>query len=415
MKAVLVVALVASLAAVVWFWTNDGERRAVVTKETAPVSPVVPVVRVAAAPATPRVSTSARDTADLDVANAQNAERGTGLAVSDEKAARLDATDPLKRLMDPSRDLAWKLRELAKLPEQERWHAMLRVGVALAGRPEGVDEMLASLRTETDPEALVVLKNLMGALTAQKVTSEQRARFIDVMKTDDSPLRRAAAARAVIATGTAEQRQGTQPIPEVIDAIRTDPAPEVVGAIAEWLGRSVPSTEAVAAFAEALERMGPGADRRNVAIAIGRGTFVADDGADLFRRFADASTQDMKDDVAAAIAQSAAHVDDGGGRRETAEQREARVRSGRERFFRVYQATSELKIRQDLVRASMNGLNIGSFAPWHAEDTAKFLRGLVSVEGDVAQKDRLERVAKVVESGGPKASQDFDNILYGRD
>jgi len=410
MKAVLVVALVASVAVNVWLVSDRGGGDVEIrTVKTAAVYDVVE-----RAPSKLRASSSADGAGDREAAAKRIAELEAELAVAKDKAAQFDAMDPLGRLIYAKGDLSSKLHELLKIPEKERWSAMGKLAQALKERAGGVDEMLATLRTESDPEALKVLMYVLASgLSGQKTTPEQRAQFSEILRTGDLPARRVAAAWAVSGTQSNNAMQGAEPNPELMEAIRKDPSSAVVGSIAEMMGSRPPSKGVVLALDERLSRMEPGPDRRKVVIEIGRSSFMADYGADLYRRFGEASTQEMRDDIAAALARSGNSMSRGGD--ETGEQREARVAAAKERLLRVYQGASELKVRQDLVRAAMYGLNIGSFTGPLAVDTPKFFRELVPLEPDAAQKERLERLAKLVESGGAKGSMEFDKILYGRD
>jgi hypothetical protein len=405
MKAVLVVALVASVAANVWLVSDRGAEREVVVRETTKAA----VLDVAApAPTKPRASATA-DGDGLDAAKKRIADLEAELAVAKDKAATLDGMDPLGVILYARRELSWKVRELLKMPEKERGAAAWKLGQALGEKPENQAEILAALRSETDADALRTLAEILRAGAGWKWTPDQRKPFMEMLKTGEPAARRAAAARA--GWGGAQPAESGAAL---IEALRADPSPEVVGTVADMMASGSPNTDALEALRGAAERIGPGPDRRKVMIAIGRSTFMSDRGADLYRRFGEAATQEMRDDVAAALARTANGMSFSGGN-ESAEQREARVAAAKAKFFPVYQGTSELKVRQELVRGSMYGLNIGSFAGPQAAETSKFLRELVPLEPDAAQKERLERLAKLVESGGAKSSQDFDKVLYGRE
>lgn len=390
-----------------------------------PADPVVGLVEP-----TREVKSRARDasrrgdavpTAEVDAMRARIAELEQSLAAAREKADDLDAMDPMAVLVYSRRPIAWKAKKLLEIAEERpRWAAMGKVAQVLAEKEGSGREFLEALKTETDP-AVIGMLGLLVRSSLDKTPAEDRRAFLDVLRTAPMAETRTAAANAMFMS---EQFRGgfDEKVKTVakemngylIEALRTEASPEVVGQIARNLDAWSPPPEAMGALKSAAERLPPSPGRRMVWEAIARGTVMSDRGMSLFQQFQAATAQDLKDDIAAGIARAGNSFSGGGGGGDAGK----RVEEARARFRIVFGGTSDAAVRKVLLRAALYGLGcveMGAMNDEQKADAARFFREIAALESDAKQREKIEKVAAAFEQKGMAAYSDYDKIMAARE
>jgi RNA polymerase sigma factor (sigma-70 family) len=396
-----------------------------VQRAIAPDGPVAP--STAAATSTPDARAAARPAArasdgtssrELESLRARVAELEQELASAREKAADLDSMDPMAVLVYARKPIAWKARKLLDITdERARWSAMGKVGQVLAERETSGREFLDALKTETDPKVIEMIGLLVrGSL--DKTPAEDRRAFVDLLRTAPLTETRAAASNALFMS---EQFRGgfddkVKTVAKemngyLIEALRTESSPDVVGAIALNLDAWIPPPDAMEALKAAAERLPPSPGRRNVWCAIARGMSLprAEGMAALYQQFQAATAQDLKDDIAAGIARAGNSMSFGGGK----------AADARSRFLAIFGGTSDVAVRRSLLRSALYGFGCVEMSTLSTDegksDAARFFRDVSALEPDAAQRGRIEKVATAFEQKGGSAFSEFDKIMSAKD
>ena len=143
---------------------------------------------------------------------------------------------------------------------------------------------------------------------------------------------------------------------------------------------------------------------------------MGDGGESLVQQFRQASTSDVRDDIAAGIARAGNSM--GGRPGGTPEEVARKTVEARARFKLVYEGTSDAAVRRSLARAALYGMGCVG-APLQTDDqkadAGRFFREVAALEPDPVQRERLERIAAAFETRGDGAYQDFDKILAGKE
>jgi hypothetical protein len=414
MRAILATGLVVSVALNVWLLAAPKGERSEEVKASVQAAAFQAPARTA-----PRgADAAAKETEDL---KARVAELEKGLAAANEKAADLDAMDPMAVLVYAKRPIAWKARKLLEIAdERQRWAAMGKVAQVLGEREGTGKEFLEALRSETDPKVIGMI-GLLARSSLGKIPAEDRRAFADVLRTAPLAETRAAASNALFMTeqfrgGFDEKAQAVAKEMNgyLLEALRTESSPEVVGQIAQNLAAWTPSPEAVDALKSAAERLPPSPGRRQVWEAIGRGMFMADRAA-LFQQFEAATAQDVKDDIAAGIARAGNSMSFSGGPGDAAK----RLEEARTRFRTVFSGTSDVTVRRTLLRAALYGLGCVETGAMQTDeqkaDVVRFFRETAALESDAKQRERIEKVAAAFEQKGMGAYSEYDKIMSAKE
>jgi hypothetical protein len=418
MRAVLAAALVLSVGVNAWLAMRASEPAVVEETKTVVLDPAV------ATPAPQRRGAADATTKDTEDLRARVADLEKRLAVAEEKAADLDAMDPLGVLIYSAKPMAWKARRIAQIePEKERMTTAWNLGRALADKPAAAGQVLAALKEETEPKAVGVLGELLRAGGATKASPEDRRGFAELLRTGaTSEVRRACVRGVWMHDGGRMGDEKAKALAKelnaaLVEAVKTDASPEVVGAVASAFADWSPPPEAMDALKDAGTRLPPSPGRRQVWEAIARGSFMGDWGAGLVQQFESTTVQDVRDDIAAGIARAGNSMSGGVGG--TPEEAKKRLDDARARFRTVFSGTSDLAVRRTLARAACYGLNCVSHATLQSEeqkaDAARFFREVAGLEPDATQRGRFERIATAFETKGGMAYQDFDKINSGRE
>lgn len=307
------------------------------------------------------------------------------------------------------------LREIASIPSsEERRKRAWRLAEDLARDPAAVAAVLAALRSETDAAVLAVIGTMFRAALARGAGPEIRDGLLDVLRHGDLPERRAAAVWGLWWICEGRSDRDPECVPALVDAVRADPSPAVAGAIGEMMATFLPPPEAVEALREALVRLPAGPDRRAVAEALGRGTFLLDGGAELVRRMEEAGESALKDDLAAGLARAASSMSAIVRRDEAPADREAREQAARARLLTAFRNCPDPEIRRKLARGVPSGFGFSWFGSWRAParaPAAGLYRDLAAAEPDADLRDRLLRVAAEIEAGGVRGTDELCEIL----
>jgi hypothetical protein len=339
--------------------------------------------------------------------------------VAEAKASASDTADidPLGLILYSRKPLGWRVRKILEIePEKDRWMAAWKLGLALGEKEGSAREILETLKTETDPKVLNILAQMLRSGAANKAPPEDRRAFGELLRTSTSPEVRTVCVRGLFMSeyfrgGFDETTKATAAEMNGIlnQALKTESSGDVVGAIAESYSAWFPPPEAMEALREAAARLPAGPGRRQVWEAIGRGSFLADQGASLFQQFREATSRDVRDDIAAGLARAGNSM--GGAHGGSFEEARARFRV-------VYEGTSDVAVRRSLVRAATQGMNCVG-APIQTDeqktDAGRFFRGVAALEPDLPLRERIERLAAAFETRGDAAYADIDRILSGKE
>ena len=409
MKAALAIALVLALGTILWLTTRN--RAGVGTKEDAGLSEI-PVDRT---PTTPPKAPHANS--DSDGLRDRVALLEKELAEAREAAADARDIDPLGLILYSRKPLGWRVRRILEIePEKDRWMAAWKLGIALGEKEGSAREILEAVKAETDPKVLHIFAQMLRSGAAAKAPAEDRRAFGELLRTSPSTEVRTVCVHGLFMSeffrgGFDEKTRGVAAEMNGIlnQALRTEASGEVVGAIAESYAAWFPPPEAMEALREAAARLPASPGRRQVWEAIGRGSFLADQGASLFQQFREATSREVRDDIAAALARAGNSMGgpDGGSFEES-----------RARFRAVYEGTSDVLVRRSLVRAATQGMNCVG-APIQTDDqkadAGRFFRGIAALEPDLPLRERIERLAAAFETRGDGAYADIDRILSGKE
>ena len=388
-------------------------------KPAAPRVPALPKAPAtthapAPAPAGPAVTyTESRSDAVAEASKLRVRVAAQDAEIADLRArlAAFDGVDPAAAIVNNDRDVGRKIRALAKLPEGRRTSAAVDLGRLLMMRPDRGDEVLAALQNEDDPAALRVLAETIRSGGLASVPATARAAAIEALRSGEPAERRLAAARALA--------PGAEPTPPaafdaVVERLRVEESAPVLGALADLVGPR-PSPAALEALEWAARRMPPCAERRRVLVPVARAGISRDRGEKLYARAEEATSPDLRDDLAAAMAAAGNAMSAAIVQAEPEEQRVERTRREHERFLHLYALVTDPAVRIELVRAAAGGLSVLSPVGPTPEERAAFYRTVASVEADADLKVRLERVAKGCADGSLTAtSPALDAILTGR-
>jgi hypothetical protein len=421
----LAVALALSLCANVWLLVtreHGGGAREPTTDTRVPAAGQVkslPGRRSADTSGTER-----RTAKDMDDMSAHVAELERDLAAAKEKASDLDTLDPVAMILYSTKPLSWKARKLLGIePEKDRQMATWKVGQALGEKEGSARALIEALKVETDPKVIAIYGEMLRAGAASKATAEDRRAFAELLRTGTTPEVRTASVRGVFMNeafrggfddktkALAKEMNGV-----LIDALKAESSPEVVGAIARSFADWSPPADAMDALRDAAARLPASPGRRSVWEAIARGSFLADAGVSLFTQFQGATSQDVRDDIAAGIARAGNSM--GGGAGGTPEEVKRRAEDARARFKVLFGGTSDVTVRKTLSRAALYGLGCIPMSLQTEEqksDAARFFREVAALESDVIQRDRLEKIATAFETKGVEAFQVYDKIMSGKD
>jgi hypothetical protein len=337
--------------------------------------------------------------------------------------------DPMAVLVYANKPITWKARKLLEITDDRaRWAAMGKVGQVLSERETSGREFLDALKTETDPKVIGMIGMLVrGSL--DKTSVEDRRAFVDLLRSAPLVETRAAAANALFMSeqfrggfddkvkAVAKEMNGY-----VIEALRTESSPEVVGTIALSLDAWIPPPDAMEALKAAAERLPPSPGRRNVWCAIARGMSVptangrTDAMATLFQQFQTATAQDLKDDIAAGMARAQISLGYGVDARTDLAKWTASARS---RFLVVFAGTSDTRVHASLVRSAVYGFDCIQPNALATEEgrseAARFFRDVSALEPDAGQRGRIEKLAAAFEQKGASAFSEFDKIMSAKD
>jgi RNA polymerase sigma-70 factor (ECF subfamily) len=366
----------------------------------------------------PRRASSDEQAADASTKafEARIADLESRLAAANEKAADADALDPIAWVLYSRKPIAWKARKLLAMePEKDRQAATWKLGQALGEKPGSAREMLDALAGETDAKIVALYAEMLRAGAALHQSPDDWRAFVELLRHGSTPELRAAAVRGVAPYAALDEK--TKPLLEkempavLLDVLRTDKAPEVVGAVANYMAGQGASTDALDALKSAAARLSACPARRSVWEAIACWSFMPDQGASLSQQFQAATSQDVKDDIAAGIARAGNSMTGFAGGKP--EEIKKRAEDARARFKIVFGGTSDVAVRKTLARAALYGM--GCIAMVQTDegksDAARFFRDLAGLEPDATQRDRLEKVAAAFEQKGAAAYEYYDKIM----
>jgi len=371
-----------------------------------------------------RVATDARP---ADEANARNqadriADLEARLAAANEKAADADALDPIAWLLYSKKPLAWKARKLLAVePEKDRQSMTWKLGQTLGEKPGSAREILDALAVETDAKIVALYAEMLRANAAMRASPDDWNAFVELLRHGATPEVRAACVRGVALNSATDEKTRAlveKEMPAVLlDVLRTDAAPDVVGAIASRMSDFGTPPDALDALKTAASRLPACPARRQAWAAIARGSFMSDSGASLVQQFQAATDQDAKDDIAAGIGRAGNQMSGSAGGKP--EEVRRRTDEARARLRIVYGGTSDVAIRKTLARAALYGMACVPMTGLQTDeakaDVARFFRDLAGLEPDAPQRGRLEKVAAAFESKGSGAYADFDKIMSAKE